>query len=151
MKPGEKRIGRPMIIQMSVTNDGEIHGSFRFPNAKLSGIFKCIHLLSRATTFNVIIFHSNSLIQFLKLLGLKQLLITLKLVIPLEGDVVGYRGYEGPKDFMFSGTKADLFLQTRTMINRQRRHKSTSYKPGVYKLTSSLTVSKFGRVRYVLV
>ena len=97
------------------------------------------------------IFHSNSLIQFLKLLGLKQLLITLKLVIPLEGDVVGYRGDQRPKDFMFSGTKADLFLQTRTMINRQRRHKSTSYKPGVYKLTSSLTVSKFGRVRYVIV
>ena len=39
MKPGEKRIGRPMIIQMSVTNDGEIHGSLRFPNAKISGIF----------------------------------------------------------------------------------------------------------------
>ena len=88
------------------------------------------------------------LIRFLKISGLKELLITLKLVIPLEGDVVGYFGDQGPKDFMFSGTKADLTLQTRAMINRQRgRSKSTSYKPGVYKLTSSLTVSKFGRVR----
>ena len=39
MKPGEKRTGRPMIIQMSVRNDGEIDGVFRFPNALVSGIF----------------------------------------------------------------------------------------------------------------
>ena len=38
MKPGEKRTGRPMIIQMSVTNDGEIDGVFRFQNALISGI-----------------------------------------------------------------------------------------------------------------
>ena len=82
---------------------------------------------------------------------MKELEIALKLVIPLEGDVVGYLR-QGPKDFMFSGTKADLSLQTRAMINRQRgRHKSTSYKPGVYKLTSSLMVTKFGKVGYVLI
>ena len=40
MKPGEKRTGRPMIIEMSLSNNGGIHGSFRFPNALLSGIFK---------------------------------------------------------------------------------------------------------------
>ena len=54
---------------------------------------------------------------------------------------------QGPKDFMFSGTKADLSLQTRAMINRQRGRSTTSYKPGVYKFTSSLTVAKFGKVR----
>ena len=80
----------------------------------------------------------------LKISGMKELDATLKLVIPLEGDLTDY--YMRDRDFMFSGTKADFTFRARAMIHRHRGfYKSPSYKPGVYHLAASLRTPKFGK------
>ena len=85
---------------------------------------------------------------------MKELEASLKLVIPLEGDLIN-RGYHESnsnfKDLMFSGTKVDFVLRTKSdKMSRYRseswrsRNKNPFYRPGVYQLATTLKITKFG-------
>ena len=82
---------------------------------------------------------------------MKELEVTWKLVIPLEGDIDDDIDQDifrrGIKDFMFSGAQADFTLRTRAMMSRRRKghyKSSRTYKPGVYSLAASMKIIKFG-------
>ena len=86
-------------------------------------------------------------IHFSKSLGMKDFNATLRLSIPLVGDVMKNFFHRGLNDYIFSGTKADFNLQTRAMIARHRmgRYKyGKTYRPGTYNLGASLIITKFG-------
>ena len=85
---------------------------------------------------------------------MKELEASLKMIIPLEGDLIDPRYYEGNrkfKDLVLSGAKVDFVLRTKSdKISRYRsgswrsRNKNPFYRPGVYQLATSLKVTKFG-------
>ena len=88
---------------------------------------------------------------------MKELEASLKMIIPLEGDIIDrrYTDFEGTanfKDLMLSGAKVDFVLRTKSdKLSRYRsgswrsRDKNPFYKPGVYQLATSLKITKFGK------
>ena len=73
---------------------------------------------------------------------------TLKLSIPLVGDVNDKWYRRGSNNYIFSGTKADFNLQTRAMLARHRmgRYKhGRTYRAGTYNLGASFRITKFGK------
>ena len=76
--------------------------------------------------------------------------VSLKLVIPLDGDIRGDDYIRGRfKESMFSGTKADFVLRAKSdKVGRLRKQSSYKfdqfYKPGVYQFSTSLRITKLG-------
>ena len=88
------------------------------------------------------------IIHFSKSLDMKVFNATLRLSIPLVGDIDRNWFHRGLNDYIFSGTKADFNLQTRAMIarHRMRRYKyGKTYRHGTYNLGASLRITRFGK------